>query len=379
MSSEETAEQPEISINALDLAGENLNQQSNSPTLLDNQIQVKSTSSLNSCSAESIKNESYNEQEINRLKDLVKQKEADNACLEGKLNEMETQSRAQIEELHLSLNSKLEQALKKIQESQKDKTSMVMKFVEAERKCIELNKQVEIAQSKLNDSLKDKQRLVEKLERFKQDMDKMNAENDKKLKELMTHKRDIEKLKEQIVLSDAREKAAQLKLKTEQNANSSLKTQIEQLNQELNELKKSIEKVETPQENSQGQVESNPNDSTDSTKSSENESNNEQQIIVKNSVIAEKVLDLEKEKLKKELTLLKSQLKDMFEERTTLRDKLKCMEQERNLQENSLSKYKETLQAQKQMNKELLNENLQLRESQDTWLKYIFLNCSEQY
>lgn len=42
------------------------------------------------------------------------------------------------------------------------------------------------------------------------------------------------------------------------------------------------------------------------------------------------------------------------------------MDQERKLQEMNLSKYKETLQSQKQMNKDLLDEILQLRESKET-------------
>ena len=49
--------------------------------------------------------------------------------------------------------------------------------------------------------------------------------------------------------------------------------------------------------------------------------------------------------------------------------RLQQMEQERKQQEVSLNKYKETLQSQKQMNKDLLDEILQLRESKETWEK----------
>jgi hypothetical protein len=45
------------------------------------------------------------------------------------------------------------------------------------------------------------------------------------------------------------------------------------------------------------------------------------------------------------------------------------MEQEKKIQEASFDRYKETLQSQKQMNKELLNEILQLRELQETLAK----------
>lgn len=90
----------------------------------------------------------------------------------------------------------------------------------------------------------------------------------------------------------------------------------------------------------------------------------QQQPTVANNKSLEK-----NDKVVRELVALKSQLKDMFEERTTMRDRLQCMEQERKLQEMSLSKYKETLQSQKQMNKDLMDEILQLRESQETLLK----------
>lgn len=49
--------------------------------------------------------------------------------------------------------------------------------------------------------------------------------------------------------------------------------------------------------------------------------------------------------------------------------RLQQMEQERKQLEVSLNKYKETLQSQKQMNKDLLDEILQLRESKETWEK----------
>lgn len=72
------------------------------------------------------------------------------------------------------------------------------------------------------------------------------------------------------------------------------------------------------------------------------------------------------ERNEKELYALKSQLKDMFEERSTLRDSLQCMDKERKLQESSLTKFKETLQNQKIMNKDLLTEILELRELKET-------------
>lgn len=114
---------------------------------------------------------------------------------------------------------------------------MVMKYVEGEKKCIELNRHVELLQAKLNDSLREKQRFLERLEHSKTDMDKLNAENDKKLKDLMSQRKEFDRLREQLVLSDAREKAAQLKLSKEVEAHLITRKQLEQANLELIQLR----------------------------------------------------------------------------------------------------------------------------------------------
>ena len=73
--------------------------------------------------------------------------------------------------------------------------------------------------------------------------------------------------------------------------------------------------------------------------------------------------------MSRELTALKSQLKDMFEERTKLRDRVQHLDQERKLQDISLANFKDTLFKQKEMNKELFTEILQLRELQETLIR----------
>ena len=88
-------------------------------------------------------------------------------------------------------------------------------------------------------------------------------------------------------------------------------------------------------------------------------------VTVKESKETKELLK-QNDRNEKELYALKSQLKDMFEERSTLRDSLQCMDKERKLQESSLTKFKETLQNQKIMNKDLLTEILQLRELKET-------------
>lgn len=214
---------------------------------------------------------------------------------------------------------------------------MVMKYVEVERKCIELNKTIQIQQSKLNDAAKEKKHLTDKLEKIKLECDKFNKDNETKLRDLIEKKKEIDKLREKVVLNDAKEAAAAIKLKTETDAHLVTKNLVE-------ELKAKIKALEESPKETQPEVET-------------------------QSLIPVSPVSSESEILKKELNLLKNQVKDMFEERGILREKVKQFETEKNSLENSLAKYKETLQAQKNLNKDLLNENLQLREQQETWTK----------
>jgi hypothetical protein len=386
--SEFNEKQLSVTISALDLAESNTESLTVNNENSCSKNDVKSTSSLdklvspNSCQL----NKSY-EQEIDRLKELIKSKETDILNLDSKLNENEQQSKFKIEQLHLNFQQKLEQTLKKFQDMQKDKTSsMVMKYADAEKRCIDLNRSVDLANSKLNDAIKEKQRINERLEKSKIDYQKLNQEFESKIKEIMLLKQENNKIKEQAVIIDAREKAANLRLKTEVESSLNSKRLILQLNAEINELNKKIKEQNFNSENlttSDTSIEPDlqvQQSESDADKTSEsNEANTQaadqsslsssQTSLDQNQQQQQKKINLEREKTARELNALKSQLKDMFEERTTLRDRLQYMENERKLQEISLNKFKETIQNQKQMNKDLLNEILHLRELQETLTK----------
>lgn len=321
------------------------------------QSSLSLTAPVNRSASNSSLNNSY-EVEINRLRELIKQKEADYAQLEARLNESEAQTRLQHEHLNKSYSLKVDEIIKKFNESQKDKNSMVMKYVEAEKKCIELHRSVEFAHSKLGDNLKEKQRLLDKIEKMKSEIDKLNAENDKKLKELIGQKKECEKLKEQYILSDVREKAAQLKFKNECELHLNTRRQLEHVQIELRNIQKSQQE--------QPVISSHPVEFTNHTSETTTIVESTTEITKPGAPIVTPKPTEKDKTLSRELMALKSQLKDMFEERITLRDRLQCLEQERKLQEISLGKYKETLQSQKLMNKDLLDEILQLRETQET-------------
>jgi hypothetical protein len=392
-----------VSLNALDLANNETTNTLSESNLAENKACsiIRSACDLNaelesvttSASRENLmEHQNSYESEINRLKELLAQKDSEIKSLEDKIGEQEQNSKQEIEKLHQSFTQRLEQTLKNFQEMQNSKTSsMVMKYAEAEKRCIDLNRSIEFLQSKLNDSAKEKQRLSERLEKSKLDMDKLSEDNDKKLKEILGLKKEYEKLKEKIVLNGARENAAQIKLKNECESHLNTRKQLELTNQELIELKRRL----LDQTTTTHHIEAVPINETDvseqvTTQNAETTeikepviNNNESPLTISvpttatstasklspSSASNNQTNDLGNKIITRELYALKSQLKDMFEVRTTLRDKLQCLEQERKLQEVSLNKYKETLQSQKQMNKDLLNEILQLRELQETLTK----------
>ena len=340
------------------------------------------TSELNSNSAgttATISESSY-EQELARLRELVSLKETENSNLEQKLVDYEQQAKAQVEQLHQNFTLKLEQTLKKFQDSQKDKTSsMVMKYADAEKRCIDLNQKISLLQSKLSDSTKEKLHLSERLAKYKLEMDKLNADYDQRVKEILQLKKDNEKLREKLVLNDAKEKTDFIKYKNEVELHNNTKRLLEQATQKSAELTAKIVELQSENTGEPLQVEipgtSDVQVNVVSTESEVLTEPDSQTAAISPSISPTPLTQtqtgrtVEKDRTVRELYALKSQLKDMFEERTTLRDKLQCMDQERKIQEISFNRYKETLQSQKQMTKELLNEILQLRELQETLTK----------
>ncbi len=315
-------------------------------------------------------NEFY-EQELTRLQNIVRLQNAENLQLEQKLTDFEEHSKQKYEELNLNFTSKLEQTLRKFQEGHKDKTSsLVMKYAEGEKKCIDLNRNIEFLKSKLDDSDKEKQRLNDRLDKSKQEILKLNNENERKLQEIMLLKKENEKLKENIVLSEAREKA----LKLTSDVQISLKNSIEQ---KVNKSKSSDEYCNTNESirsdissylTTEHFSESIPVEIINEL-NTENLSNEKISASKLPQTFGNNKAVSHKDMFFKEFEALKSQLKEMFEERITLKESLQIIEKEKKLQEASIVKFKETLQLQKQMNKELLNEILQLRELEETLSK----------
>jgi len=135
---------------------------------------------------------SFYEQELTRLRSIITQQNLDNLALEQRLTECEQQAKQKCDELNANFTLKLEQTLKSFTEGQNEKTSsLVMKYAQGEKKCIELNRSIEHLKSKLDDSAKEKKRLNERFEKETAEKKKLNGEYEKKIVEIMTMKKGI--------------------------------------------------------------------------------------------------------------------------------------------------------------------------------------------
>jgi hypothetical protein len=259
------------------------------------------------------------EQEITRLHNLLSEKECENSKLEQKLIDHEQQSKIEIEQLHQNFTLKLEQTLKKFQDSQKDKTSsMVMKYADAEKRCIDLNQKINLLQTKLNDSSKEKLHLNERLAKFKTEIENLNLEYDLRIKDIIQLKKDNEKIKEQLVLNDAKEKAGYIKYRNELELHNTTRRNLEQANLRINELSSKITDIKSDE--SEIQI-TNSNCSSISdvqvsivTSDGLNENtsaNNISSVSPSSNLTSIGSRTLEKDRTIRELYALKSQLKDM--------------------------------------------------------------------
>lgn len=145
---------------------------------------------LNDKAADSDEKIAFYEQELARLRSIITLQNTDNLQLELKLTECEQQSKQKCEELNQNFTLKLEQTLKSFKDGQNEKTSsLVMKYAQGEKKCIDLNRNIEFLKSKLDDSAKEKQRLNERFEKSKLEKEKLNGEFEKKIQEIMMLKK----------------------------------------------------------------------------------------------------------------------------------------------------------------------------------------------
>ena len=192
--------------------------------------------------------------------------------------------------------------------------SLVMKYAESEKRCIQLGKERDELQRSLANVTKEKNELVETVERIKNESQLKCAELQQ---ELDTYKRENDKLREEKIMTESRLSVvhgAKLNLSKEIELANAAKDQLMKENETLAKKISDLGAMTKPVETTVNAVQVEPSQPDKSAQ------------------------------LQKELSVLNSKLRDMFEERKSLKDSVKCLQQERALLETSLDKSKKELE-----------------------------------
>jgi chromosome segregation ATPase len=295
-------------------------------------------------------NETNNE--IQQLKQIIDEKSKEICNLETKLDDIDRQSKENIEKLHEDFKLKLDEAFKKFQDSQKDKSSLVMKYADAERRCIDLNRTIDLLQTKLTDASKDKFKLEETIGKIRIEKNKLNDELELKLIEIKQLLIKIDKLKEDFVLVDAKNNVSQLKLKQEIEKTVQLKEEIERL-----------KKIEC-------EIELNLNSDANRSKDllEENVKLNEERINL--SAILQDQKDMNKNLLTEVLRLKEHQmtLNKEIEEKNFLLEKIEMLNGELNEAQMELNDLRKKQNELLELTSKLTEKNIQLQ-SENSKLK----------
>ena len=295
------------------------------------------------------------EQEINRLKEVVSAREADNAALEARLGEHVEQSRQTIEQLHANFAVKMEQTLGKFQNMHKEKTSsFVMKYADAEKRCVELTRNVALVQSRLGDSERERARLVDKLAKCAADQAKTNAELDARRREIMQLKHESGRMREHMRVLEAREKAAELKVRHEQESHTATRSLVSQLRSDIDALNVKLAMF--------GAISTTNDDDEDNTT---NTTATATTITTTHDQCSENVSNETNVQVMADAQTSNEQQGQVEESTTAELAPPVGASVPRVTSSSSLS----TSPAQKQMNKELMNEVLKLREIHETFMR----------
>ena len=209
--------------------------------------------------------------------------------------------------------------------------SLVMKYAESEKRCIQFAKERDELRKNLSSLTREKQELVEKIETLKSESKQVCAQLEQ---ELDGYRKENDKLREEKIMTESR-------LSVMQGTKTNLAKEIELANAAKDQLIKENEAL-AKKVSELSAVAAITSDTV-------------------NHVATEHHQPDRTAQLQRELAVLNSQLRDMFEERTSLRDSVKCLQQERILLEASLDRTRKDLENMTSLYKNQTDELSKLR------------------
>ncbi|XP_056005824.1 coiled-coil domain-containing protein 186-like isoform X2 [Ostrea edulis] len=287
--------------------------------------------------------------QIKELEYTIAQQNNDVRTLKDKLASHDAAAKRTVAALQNELKVRVDQVTKMYEEANKEKDSMVVKYAQAEKKFIEGQKAIERLESKVRDLNKEKDGLTQKVKDIKGEKRQLMGDLEAKTAEIQNISKELEKQKEVISSTDVRIKWAQNKLKAELDAHKETKEELSKTRSKLKDAKDETEQIrrdcqaiiKTYQESEE--IKSNKLDSE--LKMKETEFLQQQQ---------EKTSQEERYSATvRDLASLKSKHQELLKERDVLTKKWQNLESQRDLNEQTMTKYREMLQKQKKENKEL--------------------------
>ncbi|CAH1785109.1 unnamed protein product, partial [Owenia fusiformis] len=254
-----------------------------------------------------------------------------------------------ITKLQQELKHRLDQVSKMYEDCLREKDSMVVKFAQGESKILELQKTIDKMDKQIRDSVKEKDMMASKMKNMRVEFKAMVTQLEKKTTDHATLTKEFTAYKDNISSQDVKVKWATNKLKAEQDAHKETK---EKLTQMTNRFKEAKEETNIIRRDCQAMIKTYQTSEDIKSVSLDKElqkKEDELKMQIQEKTDQDEVHNM----VISELESLKKKHKELLEELRIYKDKAQCLDAEHIRSEETLNKFKEIIQRQKQTNQEL--------------------------
>ena len=278
-------------------------------------------------------NENENQRKvIEMLRCEVTKKDEEVVVLERDFSSTKQSLEAKIKSMGEESSRKISELQKAFDRANKDKESMVIKYAMGEKDILIAKKGKDDLEKKLKEALKDNESYQYKVKTLGTERTRLQGLCEQRGQETNLVKKDLEKLREEIKLTDAKLTVANNKLKAEVDAHQSTKENLDRTFKELMEVQGSIDDIK--QEYSDLISKAKHEDEEKKKKEKIQEKEQSVKLMIDNAAAAE-------------LESLKKRHKEAIDENNELSVKVQSNEKDLLSYETSMSELKEVLAKQK--------------------------------
>ncbi|XP_052228725.1 coiled-coil domain-containing protein 186-like isoform X2 [Dreissena polymorpha] len=287
--------------------------------------------------------------QIKELEYTIASQQSELKSMKETLSSHDQSAKRAISTLQMEMKARVDQVTQQLEEANREKDSMVVKFAQAEHKNLECVKRADRAESKLRDMDRERTQFLEKMRIVKEQKSKLATELEAKNAELSKLKDEMDKQRELVASADNRVKWAQNKLKAELESHKETKTQLDKMAAKVKEAKEETQQIRRDcqaiikQYQESEEVKSNSLDKELKQKESE---------LLENQV-QKTNFELAHVKTQRELEQMRGELKDTQKSLTSLKERFSTVDGEKQQATSTVSQYGEIIQKQKKEIQEL--------------------------